>query len=100
LAEQLIRGHGFKTAHQVMSFIAAWAICCEALGRAPESVDEYSDWWRQSRATGFREQQLFRQVMAPMLTPTVFWESTRSTYSELFAKKNVVKVAAAIGFAS
>jgi hypothetical protein len=98
LSERLIRAHGFKTAMDVLTFIAAWCIVCESLGRPPETIDEYSDWWRQSRSTGFREQKVFRECMPGYDTPTSLWEDARSTYAAMFKRGKVTKVATTLGF--
>lgn len=99
LAERLIRAHGFRDAQKVLTFIAAWSIACEALDRAPVNIEEYSDWWRQSRITGYREQKLFRECMPGMETPTPIWEASRSTYAKLFkgGRKNAAKIAVQLG---
>lgn len=82
----LITRFGFRKACRVMAFIAAWGIVCESLGRPPETVDEYSDWWKQSRATGFREQKEFRECFEGMDTPTPIWEQYSVT--GMFTGKN------------
>jgi hypothetical protein len=35
----------------------------------PPTVEEYADWWKESRATAYREQQLFRETFPGMETP-------------------------------
>ena len=85
LAAVLIDRFGFRKACRVMGFIAAWGIVCESLGRPPETIDEYSDWWKQSRAKGFREQKEFRECIA-LETPTPLWE--KYGYTGMFVNRN------------
>lgn len=61
-------------AHRVVVFIACWGICTRGLGRPPANIEEYSDWWAKSRATGFREQELFREALPMYTTPTPICE--------------------------
>lgn len=57
-------------AHRVVLFIASWGVCMRSLGRPPANIEEYSDWWAKSRATGYREQELFREALPMYATPT------------------------------
>src|SRR6266511_1489401 len=77
LAELLARRVGLRKTIKVLSFIVAWGIVYESLGRAPDSVEEYADWWRESRAKAFREQQLFREALPGEETPTRIYEQVR-----------------------
>jgi hypothetical protein len=98
LAERLIRQHGYRNTHKVLLFVAQWVICCESLDRAPVNIEEYSDWWRVSRQTGYREQKLFRECMPGLETPTPIWEAARVTNAGLFkSKKNAAKLAVQLG---
>ncbi len=51
---------GWRNGGHALTFMACWWITTRSLGRPPETIDEYSDWWKQSRAKGFREQAQFR----------------------------------------
>lgn len=78
MAEVLAERVGFRGMIKVLSFIVAWGTVCEALGRPPETIDEYADWWKASRAKAFREQQLFREALPGHETPTLLWERARA----------------------
>jgi hypothetical protein len=93
LAIALARRVGFRNAMKVMTFVVAWGIVYEALGRAPESVEEYADWWKESHPTAYREQRLFREAMSGQQTPTELWESVRGQVN--VKRKNDLDVGAA-----
>jgi hypothetical protein len=61
---------GFLKARQALMFIACWWIATADLGRNPETVDEYGEWWLMSRSQAFREQQTFRRAFPEYATPT------------------------------
>lgn len=77
LAEQIARRVGLRKTFKVLLFITAWGVVYEDLGRAPVSIEEYSDWWKASRAKSFREQQLFREALPNEDTPTRLYELAR-----------------------
>jgi hypothetical protein len=77
LAIVLARQVGFRNSMKVLTFITAWGIVYESLGRAP-SVEEYADWWKESYPTAYREQKLFREAMPGQDTPTELWEQVRA----------------------
>jgi hypothetical protein len=54
---------------RLAAFIVSWGRCRDELGRTPNNVEEYAAWWGQSKATAYREQQLFRDAFAPLQTP-------------------------------
>ena len=68
---------GLRKTLKALTFIASWGIVYEALGRAPESIEEYAEWWRESRAKAFRDQQLFREALPGEDTPTRIYEQAR-----------------------
>ncbi|MGD0895889.1 MAG: hypothetical protein ABSA08_07785 [Acidimicrobiales bacterium] len=51
---------GLRTTMRAFKFAVGWGVTTAALGRPPESVEEYADATRTSRATAFRDQQAFR----------------------------------------
>ena len=84
---------GLLKAMKVLTFIVAWGIVTEDLGRPPETVEEYAYWWRESAATAYREQRLFREALRDdTATPTPIWEQARS---QLDAKDETRKELAA-----
>lgn len=62
------RAGGARKGARVGAFIAAWGICRDDLGRLP-TVEEYAEYWKQSRASGYREQQRFRAAFPEFETP-------------------------------
>ena len=78
LAIVIARRVGFRNSMKVLTFITAWGIVYESLGRAPASVEEYADWWKESYPTAYREQKLFREAMPGHDTPTELWEEVRA----------------------
>lgn len=65
----LARG-GVMKGSRVCAFIAQWAIASQAVGHAI-TLQEYAEWWRESRATAYREQQRFRELFPGLDTPQV-----------------------------
>src|SRR3954465_969741 len=53
---------------RVVAFILCWAIADDALGHPP-TLEEYAEWWNESRATAFREQARFRECFPDEATP-------------------------------
>src|SRR5437764_14606153 len=53
---------------RVLAFILAWSVAEEALGYPP-TLEEYAEWWNESRATAFREQARFRECFPDEATP-------------------------------
>ncbi len=53
---------------KVVAFVVMWAIAEEALGHPP-TLEEYAEWWRESRSTVFREQARFREAFPGETTP-------------------------------
>lgn len=59
---------GLVKSARVITFIVAWGIAGEAVGH-PLTLEEYADWWKESRSTVFREQALFREAFPGEPTP-------------------------------
>lgn len=66
---------GFRKTTKVMEFAAAWAVVTGQLGRPPKTIEEYSEWWGYSAATGYREQQVWREAWPEFSTPTDWFEA-------------------------
>ena len=77
MAEAMAARVGLRKTLKVLTFMTSWGVVYESLGRAPESIEEYALWWRESRAKAFREQQLFREALPGEDTPTRIWEQAR-----------------------
>ena len=65
----IVRRVGLRKGRQVGSFMAAWALVEAKLGHEP-TLEEYAAWWKESRATAFREQALFRECFPEETTPS------------------------------
>jgi hypothetical protein len=67
--QQLAASHvGQVRGAKVVAFIVMWGIAEEALGHSP-TLEEYADWWHESRSTVFREQARFREAFPSETTP-------------------------------
>jgi len=67
--QQLAARHvGRLKSYRVVAFILCWGIAEDALGHSP-TLEEYGDWWRESRATTFRQQALFRDAFPGESSP-------------------------------
>ena len=74
LAAVVIGNVGPMRAYRVMVYIASWGIATKKLGHPPVNVEEYADWWHKTRATAYREQELFREALPMHKTPTAICE--------------------------
>ncbi len=60
---------GFLKARSALLFAACWCIMARSIGRPPASIDEYAEWWAQSRSQAFREQAIFRKCFPEYTSP-------------------------------
>lgn len=60
---------GFIKARRALGFAIEWWITTSALGREPETVDEFAKWWTVSRTTAFRMQATFRTTFPEFAGP-------------------------------
>jgi hypothetical protein len=63
------RAVGLRRAFRVLTFMAAWDRAKRAMCKGPITLEEYGEWWKESRATIYREQALFRQAFPGETTP-------------------------------
>lgn len=63
----IARGGVLKGA-RVMAFIAQWTMASQSVGH-PITLDEYAEWWRETRTTAYRHQREFRELFPGMKTP-------------------------------
>jgi hypothetical protein len=68
VAEVCTARAGVLKGARVQAFICSWTIASQAMGK-PITLDEYAEWWRESRATSFRHQARFREVFPHLETP-------------------------------
>lgn len=90
LSLYLFRALGWRKGTKVAAFIAAWGIYSDSLSRSAErTLAGYAAYWGESRATSFREQELFRLAFPGELTPEDLWRENRrgvvGTYSSRWA---------------
>src|SRR4051794_18566436 len=73
---------------KVVAFLVCWAVAEEALGHPP-TLDEYADWWNESRATAFREQARFREAFPGETTPQRLVDALKSEDGATWFKRGV-----------
>jgi hypothetical protein len=61
---------GIREATRACTFLASWLIAREGLKHWPESIEEYCEWWKQSRASGYRELEAFKLCFPMFETAT------------------------------
>lgn len=70
VAEYAVLQAGMKDAGKALTMIASWLIAREGLKRWPRSIEEYSEWWGQSMAMGYRELWAFQRCFPMFEFPT------------------------------
>src|SRR3954469_20144773 len=73
---------------KVVAFVICWAIAEEALGHRP-TLDEYADWWNESRATVFREQARFREAFPGETTPQNIVDALKAQQGDTWFKRGI-----------
>lgn len=68
IAELCVARAGILKGARVQAFIASWTIASQSMGK-PITLEEYADWWKESRATAYRHQARFREVFPGLETP-------------------------------
>jgi hypothetical protein len=59
---------GYRKGARVAAFMYEWEYAVRQVGH-PLGIEEFADWWKESRATAYRRQGLFREAF-PELGPT------------------------------
>jgi hypothetical protein len=59
---------GIRKGARVQVFITQWTLASQSMGK-PITLDEYSEWWKESRSTAFRHQAEFREIFPALETP-------------------------------
>jgi hypothetical protein len=59
---------GLRKAFKVLSFMAAWRLAEDSVGR-PIGITDYAAWWREPNGTVYRHQALFREAFPGETTP-------------------------------
>lgn len=60
ILQAFVAAGGMRKAFRAATYLASWGPLYEQLGRVP-TVEEYCEFWKQSRATTFRESQAFNE---------------------------------------
>lgn len=66
---------------RVLAYMIAWDMVRQELGHEP-TPEEYGEWWKQSRATSFREQAAFRECFPGEKNPARLMDLARSSWDE------------------
>lgn len=56
-------------AHRVTVFVGMWLFAENRLGRPLVNVEDFAEFWELSAPSGYRKQQLFREVFPEFRTP-------------------------------
>jgi hypothetical protein len=72
---------GMRNGVRCLSFIVSWGIVFEALGHEP-NMEEYTAYWKQSRATSYRERDAFQLVWPYEKNPAAIWAQIRDSVPE------------------
>ena len=59
---------GLRKAMKVLAYMTAWAHVRDDIGHDP-TAEEFAAWWKESAATAYRAQQLFRQAFPDETNP-------------------------------
>jgi hypothetical protein len=73
---------------RVVAFVVMWAIAEDALGHSP-TLEEYAEWWHESRSTVFREQARFREAFPGETTPQRLVDVLRAEEGRAWFKRGV-----------
>jgi hypothetical protein len=60
---------GLRKAFTVLTFMVAWDHARRAMRRETLTLEQYADWWKESRATAYRHQARFREAFPGESTP-------------------------------
>lgn len=63
------RALGLRRGMKALSFMAAWDHARRSMRRESITLDEYADWWKESRASAYRHQAIFREAFPGESTP-------------------------------
>lgn len=73
LTELAIRNAGVRKGFHALMYIAQWGIAHDA-DESVVTADQLAVWWKESRATSFRNQAHFRLAFPDEATPERLWE--------------------------
>lgn len=76
------RQGGMRRAFQVLTFMASWDQARKAMRRETLTLDEYADWWKESRTTAYRHQLWFREAFPGETTPDRLLDQAAAQWDE------------------
>ncbi len=80
LLEYAHRRVGLRNSMRVMTYMVSWQIAREDLGYEP-TAEQYGQWWKESPATAYREQALFRQAFPNESNPARLLDLTAPAWA-------------------
>lgn len=84
---------GQNRAKAVVAFVMQWSIAMDALGADAITLQDYADYWGETRRTAFRHQSEFREAFPGQQTPTGVVHLARTVWD---AKQGVSGLSAAV----
>jgi len=96
LAVVVVEKVGWRVGLRAVTYLAAWGLCADALGRPP-AVKEYAEYWNQTLAMSYKEREAFGTVWPDLIdTPDVLWDQikrqVRNRSSKAVATADVLAV--------
>ena len=77
LGEYMVSRVGLVKATKVAAFIYSWGIYTESFDGRP-TMEGYTEYWRQSISTTYRERDLFTICWPEEKNPTALWQQIRA----------------------
>lgn len=71
---------GQKRGRAVIAFVMQWSIAMQALDRQTLTLDEYAEYWGETRRTAFRHQSEFRAAFPGQQTPDQVVQLARAVW--------------------
>lgn len=88
LLEICVTRGGSLKGGRVGAFIAQWAMASRSMGHSI-TLDEYADWWCESRSASFRHQRLFRELFPHLDTPQPLADALIRAYDDELFRRGV-----------
>ena len=90
LGEYMVGKVGLVKATKVAAFVVAWGIYTDKEPARP-TLENYTEFWRQSVSSTYRERDLFRLCWPDQKDPTELWAKVRAVHNaSLDAKRRDV----------
>jgi hypothetical protein len=84
---QLQQRFGWRKATWLLDFMAAWALAVRANDWQPIDAEQYAEHRRMSRAKGYRDQQIWRDLFPEEPTPNERVLKARAEYDRLVVEQ-------------